>query len=487
MGKSRLFWEFIHSDATAGSLVVEAASVSYGKATPYYPVVELLKNYFGIDARDGAQSVRDKVTGRLRSLDRTLEPSVPALLSLVDPGFDDDQWKRLEPWQRRQHTLNGIKRLLLRESQIQPVVAVFEDLHWIDGETQATLDALAEIVPTARMLLLVNYRPEYKHDWGSRTYYRQLRTDPLPSATAAELLGSLLGPDPALAPLKSLLVERTEGNPFFAEEAVRTLVEANSLVGARGAYRVTRSVTMLTLPATAQAVLAARIDRLALDDKRLLQAAAVIGKNIPLSVLHAVTDEGEQDVQAGIARLQAAEFLYEVGLFPDVEYTFKHALTHEVAYGTLLHARRRDLHARAVEAIERLYPDRLVEHVERIAHHAVQGELWEKATIALRDAANKAGARSAARTAAAYFEQALHALDHLPPTTHGSALATDITLGLSWLPHAVRRGWSASRGGRQGRRVRLGHRGSAATQSRAGRDCSHLVVRRSGSARGPKR
>jgi class 3 adenylate cyclase len=267
VGKSRLFWEFTRLHATDGCIVVEAASVSYGKATPYYPVIELLKNYFGIDARDDAQSVRGKVTGRLLSLDPALEPSMPALLSLVDPGFDDDQWKRLEPWQRRQHTLDGVKRLLLRESQIQPVIAVFEDLHWVDGETQATLDALVESVPTARMLLLVNYRPEYKHDWGSRTYYQQLRTDPLPSATAAELLESLLGPDPTFAPLKSLLVDRTEGNPFFAEEAVRTLVEEKALVGDRGAYRATRAVTMLTVPRTAQAVLAARIDRLVPDDK----------------------------------------------------------------------------------------------------------------------------------------------------------------------------------------------------------------------------
>jgi predicted ATPase len=261
---------------------------------------------------------------------------VPALVSLVDSVFEDEQWKRLEPWQRRQHTLDGVRRLLLRESQIQPLIVVFEDLHWIDGETQATLDALVESVPTARMLLLVNYRPEYTHGWGSRMYYRQLRVDPLPSATAAELLGSLLGPDPALAPLNGLLVERTEGNPFFAEEAVRSLVEVKALAGDRGAYRLTRPVTALTVPATAQAVLAARIDRLAPEDKRRLQAAAVIGKNVPLSVLHAVTDESDQALRAGIARLQAAEFLYEAHLFPDVEYTFKHALTHEVAYATLL-------------------------------------------------------------------------------------------------------------------------------------------------------
>ena len=429
VGKSRLFWEFKHSRATAGCLVLEAGSVSYGKATPYYPVIELLKSYFAIDARDGGQSIRDNVTERLLSLDRALEPSVPALLSLVTPGFDDEHWKQLEPWQRRQHTLNAVKRLLLRESQVQPVIAVFEDLHWVDGETQATLDALVESVPTARMLLLLNYRPEYKHEWGSRTYYRQLRTDPLPAATAAELLESLLGPDPTLAPLKHLLVERTEGNPFFAEEAVRTFVEANALEGHRGAYRLTREITAFNIPATAQAVLAARIDRLAPDDKRRLQAAAVIGRDIPLSVLLAVADEDGPDLEAGIARLQGAEFLYESRLFPDVEYTFKHALTQEVAYGSLLQETRKTLHGRIVGAIEGLYPGRLSEHLERLAHHAVHGELWKQAATYAEQAGAKALARSANREALGYLDQALTALQHLPETRETLEQAVDLRFG----------------------------------------------------------
>jgi class 3 adenylate cyclase/tetratricopeptide (TPR) repeat protein len=430
VGKSRLFWEFTHSHATAGCLMVEAASVSYGRATPYYPVIELLKSYFSIDARDSAPSVREKVTGRLLSLDRAFEPSLPALLSLIDPGVDDDEWKRLEPSQRRRRTLDGVKRLLLRESQIQPVILVFEDLHWIDDETQAMLEALVESLPTARMLLLVNYRPEYQHHWGSKTYYRQLRVDPLPAAISAELLESLLGPDRALAPLKDLLVARTEGNPFFLEETVHTLMETNVLAGERGAYRLVGSVAALTVPATAQAVLAARIDRLAPEDKRRLQAAAVVGKDVPLAELQVVADEPDEDLRAGIARLQAAEFLYEARLFPDVEYTFKHALTHEVAYGTLLHERRRTLHARVADAIERLYADRRAEYVERIAHHAALGQLWDKAMVAFRDAANKASARSAPRTAAAYFDQALHALDHLPRTTDLATVEIDLQLGL---------------------------------------------------------
>jgi predicted ATPase len=227
---------------------------------------------------------------------------------------------------------------------------VFEDLHWIDGETQTLLDGLVESLPAARLLLLVNYRPEYRHAWGGKTYYRQLRIDPLPPESADELLEALLGTDVALGPLKHLLVERTGANPLFLEESVRALVETGALAGERGAYRLTRPVEQLTMPATVQAILAARIDRLAPETKRLLQAAAVIGKDVPLPLLLAIAEAPEPEVRAELTHLQAAEFLYETRLFPDLEYTFKHALTHDVAYGGLLHDRQRALHARIAEA-----------------------------------------------------------------------------------------------------------------------------------------
>jgi hypothetical protein len=228
----------------------------------------------------------------------------------------------------------------------------------IDGETQALLDGLVESLPTAALLLLVNFRPEYHHQWAGKTYYRQLRIDPLPPESAQELLRALLGDGADLAPLKRLLVARTEGNPFFLEESVRTLVETGPLAGERGAYRLTRRIDHLQIPGSVQAILAARIDRLAPEDKRLLQAAAVIGKDVPLPLLLAIADASEQEMCGGLGRLGAAEFLYETRLFPDLEYTFKHALTHEVAYGSLLHDRRRELHARIARAIENLSPDR---------------------------------------------------------------------------------------------------------------------------------
>ena len=416
--------------APQGWLIVESRSVSYGKATAFLPLIDLLRAYFQLEARDEARQIRDKVTGKLLSLDQVLEPSLPALLWLLDVPVEDLQWRRLDPPQRRQQTLDGIKRLLLRESQVQPLVLVFEDLHWIDAETQALLDSLVESLATARLLLLVSYRPEYQHGWGSKTCYRQLRIDPLPPEGADELLKVLLGGDPELQPLKHLLIERTEGNPFFLEESVRTLAETKVLVGERGAYHLARASHTLQIPATAQAILAARIDRLLPEHKRLLQAASVIGKDVPFALLQAIVEEPEEALRRGLATLQAAEFLYEARLFPDLEYTFKHALTHDVAYGGLLQERRRALHARIVDTIEAIYPDRLSEHVEQLADHAFRGEVWHKAVTYLRQAGATAVARSSNREALAYFEQAMAALGHLPETRETLEQAFDLRLDL---------------------------------------------------------
>jgi class 3 adenylate cyclase len=205
VGKSRLFWEFAHSHRTHDCLVLEAPSVSYGKATPYAPVIDLLRGYFQIEPRDDARRMRERITGKLLALDRALEPALPALLALLDVATEDEAWAQLDPPQRRQRTLDAVKRLLLRESQVQPLIAIFEDLHWIDSETQAMLDGLIDSLPTARLLLLVNYRPEYQHGWGGKTYYRQLRLDALAAASAEELLEALLGTDASLASLKRLL------------------------------------------------------------------------------------------------------------------------------------------------------------------------------------------------------------------------------------------------------------------------------------------
>jgi class 3 adenylate cyclase/predicted ATPase len=430
VGKSRFVWEVVHSHRTHGWLIVQAGSVSYGKATLYLPVVHLLKGYFKIQDRDDERQVREKVIGKLLALDETLKPTLPALLALLDVPIEDPQWKTLDPPQRRQRTLEALKHLFLRESQVQPLLIVFEDLHWIDQETQTLLDMLVEDLPAARALLLVNYRPEYHHNWGGKTHVTQLRLDPLPQESTKELLDALLGTAPALQPLARHLIERTGGNPFFSEESVRALVETGVLVGEPGAYRLANPFQPTLVPPTVQAVLAARIDRLPPDGKRLLQAASAIGPDVPFFLLKAVAEMPEDALQRALAHLQSAGFLYETSHSPDVEYTFKHALTHEVVYRGLLQERRRTLHGRIVNALEAMYADRLGQHVERVAHHAVQGRLWERAVRYLRESGVKAAERSAHREAIEFFEQALEAVGHLPETRSTLEDALDIRIAL---------------------------------------------------------
>ena len=373
-------------------MVLESSSVSYGKATTFLPVIDLLRAYFGVEDRDDPRRVREKLIGKLLALDEALRPSVPALEAVLELPVEDAAWASVGADQRRRRVIDAVRRVLLRESQAQPLLVIFEDLHWVDGDTQALLDALVESVPSHRLLLLVNYRPEYRHGWGGKSYYQQLRLDPLGPETAESLLASLLGTDPTLASLRSVLIERAQGNPLFLEESVRALAETGVLAGERGTYRLARSFHVAQMPATVQAILAARIDRLPPEDKALLQTASVIGKDVPLTLLQGITVVPENDLMATLERLQSAEFLYETQLLPDAEYTFKHALTHEVAYASLVGERRRALHASVVDAIERLYPDRLAEYHDRLVHHAFRGEIWSKALTYLSELGEVASA-----------------------------------------------------------------------------------------------
>ncbi|PYJ79316.1 MAG: hypothetical protein DME69_05220 [Verrucomicrobia bacterium] len=447
MGKSRLVYEFMHSHVPPDWLVLEARSVSYGKAAPYFPVIELLRRYFKISEGEGAESIREKIADHVLKLDEMLKDAIPPILSLLGALPDhregasqksNGQWRDvvetikrfngMEPQQRRRYTLEGLKRVMVRESQKQPLLLIFEDLHWIDNETQAFLDNLVESLPMARMLLLVNYRPGYSHSWADKTYYTQIRVDPLQSASAEELLHHLLGNDRELAPLKELLIKRTDGNPFFAEESVRSLVETGFLTGTKGAYRPGLKIDSISIPSRVQNVVADRIDRLHIEKKHLLQTAAVIGAIVPFRLLRAVAGLSEDELYDHLSALQAAEFLYETNLFPEVEYSFKHALTTEVAYGALLHDRRILLHARVVKALEEITENTSHDHLDKLAHHAYHGELWNKAIIYLKEAGAKAVSRSSFRNAVLCFEQALEALRQLPETRDTLRHAVDLRI-----------------------------------------------------------
>ena len=429
VGKSRLVHEVIHSHRTQGWRVLESASVSYGKATPYFPVLDLLKRYCQIDDGDTARTIRARVTGQVLTLDETLQDTLPALLALLDVLPDDSPFAHLDPSQRRQRTLEALRRVLLRESQVQPLLLVCEDLHWMDSETQALLDRLIESLPTAPSCCWSTIAPSTSTAGAARRYYTQLRLDPLPPASADAFLQALLGDDPSLAPLTQLLIARTEGNPFFLEESVRTLVETGRAGGRTGASRLTQALPTIQVPATVQAVLAARIDRLPPEEKQLLQTAAVIGTEVPLPLLQAIADLPEATLHRGLAHLQAAEFLYETRLFPAPEYTFKHALTHEVAYQCYSTSTRQRYHQQLAQALE-ARPDTVETQPELLAQRYTEAGLAEQAVGYWQRAGERSTARSAYVEAVAHLTKGLEPVQTLPETLERAQHALDMQIAL---------------------------------------------------------
>jgi predicted ATPase len=361
LGKSRLFYEF-KATSQSGWMVLEAFSVSHGKASAYLPVIDLLRNYFDIAVADDERKRREKVTGRVLALDQSLEDTLPYLFSLLGIVEGDDPLAQMDGQIRKRRTLEAIKGILLRESLKQPLMVIFEDLHWIDEQTQELLNLLADSIGTAKLLLLVNYLPEYSHQWNSKTYYTQLRLDPLGKESAEEMLLTLLGGGKDLLPLKRLIIERTEGTPFFMEEIVQALFEDGVLQG-NGEVKLVRSMNAVKVPATVQAVLAARIDRLPAKEKELLQTLAVLGREFPLGLVRRVTLTPDDELEQRLSRLQAGEFVYEQPAFPEIEYIFKHALTQEVVYNALLIERRKLLHERAGQALESMFAEQLENHL----------------------------------------------------------------------------------------------------------------------------
>jgi class 3 adenylate cyclase/tetratricopeptide (TPR) repeat protein len=429
VGKSRLIHEFTHSSHANGWRVLEARAVSYGAATSYLPVTEFLKVYFEITTSDDPQAIREKVTSKLLSLDDALLSVLPALLMLLDQSADEVRTSLPDRPQRSQRIVEAVKRLLLRESEVQPLLVVLEDVHSIDLETQVLIDEIVDSLPSARIVLLVSCRPEYRHGWAGKSYYTQLRIDPFGPNMASEMLDALVGSDSGLEPLKHILIEKTGGTPFFLEESVRSLVETGVLSGEPAGYRATTSVVELKLPATIEALLTSRIDRLALSDKRLLQAAAVIGYQVPRNILQAVGKLSSEQLRDALKRLQASEFLHESSLFPDIEYRFKHDLIHDAAYQMLSAERRRTLHNAALLAGEQLYADRLGEKADWLAFHAFRAQVWGSAVTHLKAAAAREIARAANRVAVQHLETALVAIDRFP-VEERAPLAIDVRIAL---------------------------------------------------------
>jgi class 3 adenylate cyclase/tetratricopeptide (TPR) repeat protein len=482
VGKSRLYYEF-KATSQSGCMVLEAFSVSYGKASTYLPVIDLLRNYFDISPGDDERKRREKVTGRVVALDRSLEDTLPYLFSLLGIVEGDDLTVQMDSQIKRRRTHEAIKRIVLRESLNQPLMVIFEDLHWMDGESGALLTLLADSIGTAKILLLVNYRPEYSHGWGSKTYYTQLRLDPLGRESAEEMFDSLLsmplarsiqstepalrsgsdewgkrGDEPRagegadLAALRRLIIEKTEGTPFFMEETVQSLLDEGSLVR-NGIVKLARPLAELKIPPTVQAILASRIDRLPPDEKELLQTLAVVGREFPLSLVREVTKQSDDDLNRMLNDLQLGEFIYEQPAVGDIEYIFKHALTQEVAYNSVLSERRKALHERTALAIETQYADKLDDYLDGLAHHYSRSTNIDKAVKYLHLAARQCEMRSAWDQALAYLDRGLELLQSLPesPKRARQELAFEIARGSSFF---LTRGQAAPELGRAYGRAR---------------------------------
>jgi len=369
VGKSRLCFEFVERCRARGIAVYEAHCPSHGKLVPLLPMLEMLRGFFGIIPQDGDQLAREKIAGRMLLLDRDLEPFLPLAFDFLGVADPQRPAPALDPAIRQRQLVDFVRRLIQARSAREPAVLLVDDAHWIDEASDAFFAEVADVVPGTRTTLLLNFRPEYGAGWMARASYRQLPLHPLGGAALDDLLADLLGPDPSLAQLPALMRERAGGNPFFLEEIVHALVESGSLAGQPGAYRLVAPLDHLDIPPTVHGILAARIDRLPEREKSLLQTAAAIGLRFSEPLLRRVGDLAADDFDGAVAVLRGAELIHEESLYPEIEYAFRHPLTHEVAERSQLAAQRRRTHVAVARALEELHADKRDEHAALLAHH----------------------------------------------------------------------------------------------------------------------
>jgi len=433
VGKSRLCFEFTERCRARGIVVYGAHCPAHGRTVAHLPVLELLRGYFGIADGDSARAAREKIAGRLLLLDRDFDYVLPLVwdfMRVPDPERPVDE---IDAAVRQQQLHDFTRRLVRARSEREPAVLFFDDLHWIDPASDAFLAQLVEAVRGTRTLLLGNFRPEYRADWMQRSDYQQLPLTPLGSNAIRSLLGQLLGPDPSVAELPAVIEARTAGNPFFTEEVVSALIEADQLVGTRGAYRLVGSVDRVEIPATVQAVLAARIDRLAEREKRVLQTAGIIGKNFPRPLLariieaHSRAPFAAAELDGALRLLCDLDFLFERALYPVAEYAFKHPLTHEVAYGSQLQERRRAVHAALARVLEEA-----AEAPALLAYHWDEAGEIEPAVHWHHAAAVDAGMNDAA-SAVRHWERICQLLGQLPETRERLSLAAAARAQVLWI------------------------------------------------------
>jgi class 3 adenylate cyclase/tetratricopeptide (TPR) repeat protein len=430
MGKSRLVHEFLSERVPEHWTVRASASSSTDADTPYGLVRNLLRAVVEIEPGDPAYIVEERVAGFLDSFDFRSDTAAAAMHELLGLPPSDPHWQRIDPFARKQHIIDTFTALAVGRSIAAPLLLIFEDLHWADIESLASLDALVDRMPDSRILLLVTYRPEHRDRWSERSDCRRIQISGLALQVAETLVATLLGPDPSIRALAPLLVEATEGCPLFIEETIRSMVDEGRLEGGAGAYRLNGSVQRLRVPASVQSVIAARIDRLDPKVKSVLQTASVIGRVVPLTLLAHVIGAREEALADSLRKLQSDEFVFQRQLMPEVEYSFKHALTQSVAYEGLLRRRRTALHADVLDTMEFLYAETIGDHVESLARHAFEGARWRSAVGYLRQAADRATGQSAHAEARRHLERALTALGRLPDGPARTADAIDFRLGM---------------------------------------------------------
>ena len=418
IGKSRLIVELRRGLSAGQILYLEGHCLPYATPIPCLPLVELLRAACAIVETDGPDGVREKLRATLERAGMDALGATPCLLHLLDPGEGGEAPDRLSPEVVKARTFETLRELSQRLAGQATLVLVVEDMHWIDRTSEEYLETLVDVVGGARILLVTTHRPGYQPPWMDKSYATQVALQPLSPRESLSLARDVIGPAEVDEPTVEMIVAKAEGNPFFTEELARAVAEGGS------------PIPGTTVPDTIEGVLMARIDRLAAEDKRVLQAAAVIGRTLPFLLLQMILEPADEGLREHLARLQGAEFLYETRTASELEYTFKHALTHEVAYASLLPAQRRALHARIVDVLESWQREGLEEHVERLAHHAIQAEVWEKAVDYARRAGLQALARSANQDAAAWLDQAVAALAHLPERREHLEQAIDLQFDL---------------------------------------------------------
>jgi len=439
VGKSRLCHEFVERHRAKGVPVYHVAAQAHAKAVPLQPVLELMRVYFDIVEQDSDQTSRERIAGKLLLLDERFAEDLPMIFDFLGVPDPERPIPRMDPEARQRQLLGLIKRLIRAQSARAPGINVFEDLHWLDPASEAFLASHMEAVQGTHSLIVVNFRPEYQAPWMAKSYYHQIALRPLGAEAIEDMLADLLGSDPSLSGLRALIHERTGGNPFFIEEVVQSLVESGALKGERGAYRLVQLVDQTEVPASVQAVLAARIDRLAPRDKAVLQAAAVIGKEFTEPVLAKAVELGASELEESLRSLCAAEFVYEQELYPEALYAFMHPLTQEVAYGSQLADRRAAVHSAVATAIAEQYPGRLEERAALLAQH------WEAAGETLEAARWHARAGAWAGTSdpnesLRHWAKVRELADDLPESAESTGLG--LSARMFWLQYAWRLGVS---------------------------------------------